>query len=188
MAISNNGIPQNPLVITDNLVGSRIFLGSTTPTNPVNGDIWIDSNPLNNAGKNPIANATISTSSTSFTVPSTYKDVCLILRGLSLSSAGNLIITLNSDITANYAGQIIGGGATTTALFSIPLTTASTQNIILTLQDTQDTTSWQMARLEGNNGSAILASGLYKTPVAISTINISSTSLISATSTVYGVN
>ena len=188
MAIANNGVPQNPLVITDNLVGSRIFLGTTTPSNPVSGDIWIDANPLNNAGKNAISATTVNSTTANFSVPSSYKDVCLILRNLSLSAAGNLLITLNSDTGSNYAGQVIGGSSITTALFSVPLTTATTQNLILTLQDTQDTSSWQMGRLEGNNGTAILAAGLYKTPVAISSITVTSTATISCSSTVYGVN
>lgn len=190
MAVSNNGVPQSPLVITDNLVGSRIFVGITTPSNPVNGDIWIDSNPLNNAGKNLTSTVTLGGGLTNLSVPSNYKDVCVVIRGLAVTSTSTLSILLNSDSASNYSGQLIGGSTISTALFQVPLTAnVSTNGLILTMQDTQDTLSWQLAKLEGNNGSIISSNALYKTSVAISSINLSvSAGTMGGTALVYGVN
>ena len=190
MASANGGMPQNPIVYTDNVAGTRVFIGTTTPSNPVDGDVWIDSNPLNNAGKNLVSQATLSGPTYNFAVPNSYKDVCLVIRGLTASASANLTIILNSDTGSNYAGTVIGGTTITNGLFQIPLTGSVTTNgLILTLQDTQDTVSWQMARLEGNNGSTIFSTALYKTAVAISSITITaSTGNLSGTALVYGVN
>lgn len=190
MAISNNGVPSNPINFTDSNPSSRVFIGTTAPTNPVNGDIWIDANPLNNAGKNLYSSVTLSGSTSNLSVPSIYKDVAIVIRNITASAGATLSITLNADTGSNYAGQVIGGSSVTTALFQVPLTAGTTTNgLILWMEDTQDVTSWQFASLTGNNGAVISTAALYKTPVAISTVNLTlSTGTMSGTALVYGVN
>jgi hypothetical protein len=190
MAINNNGVPSSPINFTDSNPSSRVFIGTAAPTNPTNGDIWIDSNPLNNAGKNLFSTVTLSGSAANLAVPSIYKDVAIVIRGITASASATLSVTLNADTAANYAGQVIGGSSVTTALFQIPLSANVTSNgLILWMEDTQDSASWQFASLQGNNGSIINTAALYKTPAAISTVNLSlSSGTMSGTALVYGVN
>lgn len=42
MAVTTNGAPQSPIITTDSRVGGRVFVGTTTPTAPLTGDVWID--------------------------------------------------------------------------------------------------------------------------------------------------
>lgn len=195
MAVSNNGVPTNPITYTDLNPSTRFFIGATAPTNQVNGDIWMDASPLNNSGKNAISTGTLTTGSTfTFSVPSGYKDAVIVLRNVTASAAANLTYTVNSN-TANYAGLSITGNGTSTALttglFSVPLAAGVTTNsLILTLQDTQDSTSFQMGRLEGATSYAILAAGAFTLAAALTTVTItlSAGTFTSAGYTVYGVN
>jgi len=193
MAVAKNGVPSSPLRFTDTNASSRLFVGTNTPSNPSDGDVWMNASPLNNAGKNLMSQVTLSGGTVNLAVNPSYKDVCIVIQGLTASAAANLTITLNSDGgtgSSDYAGAIIGGSTITSALFQVPLSSGVTTNgLIITLQDTQDTTSWQMGRLEGNNGTAIMAAGLYKSSVAISSVNlVLSTGSMSGTALVYGVN
>lgn len=194
MAVAKNGVPSSPLRFTDTNASSRLFVGVNTPSNPSDGDVWMNSSPLNNAGKNLMSQVTLSGGTVNLAVNQSYKDACIVIQGLTASAAANLTIYLNSDGSnggsSNYAGTIIGGQGFTTGLFQVPLSSGVTTNgLILTLQDAQDTTSWHMGRLEGNNGTAIMAAGLYKSSVEISSVNlVLSTGSMSGTALVYGVN
>ena len=86
MAVQINGQELGPIKFTDNKAGKTIHVGPDTPVNPVDGDVWIDSDALNNAGKNLIQSIPLTSGSTkSFTVSSDYKDVEIIIRNLELS-------------------------------------------------------------------------------------------------------
>ena len=87
MAITNNGQPQGPIQFTDATTGARVFIGGTTPTTPSAGDIWIDSDVQNNAGKNTISETTLSTATVALTIPNSYKDVWNC-KGYSCSRKG----------------------------------------------------------------------------------------------------
>lgn len=195
MAVSNNGVHTNPITYTDLNPSTRFFIGTTAPTNQVNGDIWMDASPLNNSGKNAISTGTLTTGSTfTFSVPAGYKDTVIVLRNVTASAAANLTYTVNSN-TANYAGLSITGNGTgaalTTGLFAVPLAAGVTTNsLILTLQDTQDTTSFQMGRLEGATSYAIIAAGAFTLAAALTTVTItlSAGTFTNAGYTVYGVN
>ena len=82
MAIQLNGQEIGPIKFTDDKPGKTIHVGPATPVNPVDGDVWIDSDALNNAGKNLLQTVDLSTggSSKTLNVSSSYKDVESIIR------------------------------------------------------------------------------------------------------------
>jgi len=103
MAIQQNGQPANPLVFVDNKPGTRIFVGETAPVGMVEGDIWLDSDVFNNAGKNLISVNSLTTGST-FNIPvvtDSYKDLYIVFRGVNVSANASLYINVNNNNT-NY--------------------------------------------------------------------------------------
>lgn len=103
MAIQQNGQPASQLVFVDNKPGTRIFVGETAPVGMVEGDIWLDSDALNNAGKNLISVNSLTTGST-FNIPvvtDAYKDLYIAFRGLNVSATASLFINVNNNNT-NY--------------------------------------------------------------------------------------
>lgn len=189
MAITNNGQPQGPIQFTDATTGARVFIGSTTPVTPAPGDIWIDSDVQNNAGKNAISETTLSTGSVALTIPNSYKDLCLVLKNVQLSGTADIVVRLNADSTgANYLGG--------SALHTIASVKAGGSNLItITIQETQALTP-KISRLEGVyiNSSNALASatgfGGYSQTTALTTINLSTSTgtFAGGTATIYGVN
>ena len=187
MAITNNGQPQGPIQFTDATTGSRIFIGGTTPTTPAPGDIWIDSDLQNNAGKNAISETVLSTNAVSLVVPSSYKDLCLVLKNVLVSTAADLVVKLNAD-SANY----VSGSALHTVS---NLKVAGSNLIIITIQETQAATP-KTSRIEGvyftnsNVATTLNAVNGYTQTSPISTINLSTSAgtFSGGTATVYGVN
>jgi len=189
VAITNNGQPQGPIQFTDAASGARVFIGGTTPTTPAPGDIWIDSDVQNNAGKNTISETTLSTASVSLTVPNSYKDVCLVLKNVQLSTNGDILVRLNADSTgANYLGG--------SALHTISSVKAGGNNlIVITIQESQALTP-KFSRIEGvyvnssNALASVTAAGGYSQTTSLTTINLATSTgtFAGGTATVYGVN
>jgi hypothetical protein len=83
---------------TDNLVGSRMFIGNTTPAYPVSGDLWVD----NSAGSAPNANFTTYTATggeTSVTVTYTVGYELVYLNGVKLVRGSDYVATTGTSIT-----------------------------------------------------------------------------------------
>ncbi len=189
MAITNNGQPQGPIQFTDATTGARVFIGGTTPTLPAPGDIWIDSDLQNNAGKNTISETTLSNNAVSLTVPNSYKDVCLVLKNVQLTTNADILVRLNSDSTgSNYLGG--------SALHTISAVKAGGSNlIVITIQESQALTP-KFSRIEGvyiNSSNALTSvnsAGGYSQTTALTVINLAtSTGTFSGgTATIYGVN
>ena len=88
MAVQINGQDVGPVKFTDDRPGKTLHVGLSAPLNPVDGDIWMDSDAQNNAGKNLIQVTDLSTGGSTKTciVSSDYKDVEIIIRGLNINS------------------------------------------------------------------------------------------------------
>lgn len=189
MAVQNNGQPLGPISFTDEYAGKRVFIGANQPTNPTDGDIWIDSDTQNNAGKNLISSTSLTGSTVNISVTSAYKDLYIVFRGVRPSATANLTMTLNSNST-NYQ--------TGTSLFSIAnlSSSATTNHWALEIVDVTDSTSFAWATLQGvytNSSSAVTmisSSNAFTLAAAITTLTLSlSTGTFSGgTALVYGVN
>ena len=190
MAIQNNGQPQGPVLFTDDKPGRRIYVGPNTPAGVVEGDVWIDSDPFNNAGKNFISGVNLLGSSASVSISFTaYKDVYLVFRGLGTSANGTITMTINNNTTDNVP--------TAAHLFSLPNVKAgvTTNHFELEIPDIITTDLFRWATLKGiytdssDAVSIIDTTAGIKNPAALTTLNISTSSgTLSGTALVYGVN
>ncbi len=149
MAIQLNGQEVGPVKFTDDKPGKTLHVGLVNPTNPVDGDLWIDSDALNNAGKNLIQtiDANTGTDSITFAVSPEYKDLHVVLRGLSNTLGGTVLIRTNGATT----GYLNAGGVATNAFFTVPFLKASVSvnQLQFTIYDAQHSASSMWGRLEG---------------------------------------
>ncbi len=198
MAVQINGQEIGPIKFTDNRVGRTIHVGPDTPVNPVDGDVWIDSDALNNAGKNLLQTIDLSTGGTSktCTVSYDYKDVEIIIRGLNINTAASLLIRLNADITASYS---TAANTITTSLFELDVIKPSITNafVKINVTDPSNSTSYKVAFLTASYVSnstnlpkliSTASSYLPVTPVSSVTLTLSTGLFIGGTVLVYGVN
>lgn len=190
MAVSNNGQPQGPIQFTDDRAGKRIFVGPNTPVNPTDGDVWMDSDILNNAGQNLISTVSLAgAASKDMSVLSLYKDTRVVFRGVQPSANATVTITVNDDLV-NYASG--------TAMFTISnfKSGVTTNHMVLDLPDTQDPASFEFGYLKGfytNSSNAITiidSTGIYTQTTALTkiTISVSTGTFTGGTALVYGVN
>ena len=198
MAIQLNGQEIGPIKFTDDKPGKTIHVGPATPVNPVDGDVWIDSDALNNAGKNLLQTVDLSTggSSKTLNVSSSYKDVEIIIRGLTITQIAAMTVLVNGDATASYADAV---GSAQSYLFSVGgiKPNVTTNHLRIVGIDTADTTSSLLGRMEGvytasgtNLPNIFLAYGVWTPVAAVSTIvlNLSAGAFSGGTVLVYGVN
>lgn len=197
MAIQLNGQEVGPVKFTDDKPGKTLHVGLVNPTNPVDGDLWIDSDALNNAGKNLIQtiDANTGTDLITFAVSPDYKDLHVVLRGLSNTLGGTVLIRTNGATT----GYLNAGGVATNAFFTVPFLKASVSvnQLQFTIYDAQHSASSMWGRLEGyyadsvsNLTSYVEIMGGQAPGVAVSSINISTIAgnFNGGTILVYGVN
>jgi hypothetical protein len=197
MAVQLNGQEVGPVKFTDDKPGKTLHVGLVNPTNPVDGDLWIDSDALNNAGKNLIQtiDANTGTDLITFAVSPEYKDLHVVLRGLSNTLGGTVLIRTNGATT----GYLNAGGVATNAFFTVPFLKASVSvnQLQFTIYDAQHSASSMWGRLEGyyadsvsNLTSYVEIMGGQAPGVAVSSINISTLAgtFNGGTILVYGVN
>jgi len=198
MAVQINGQEVGPIKFTDNLAGRTIHVGQTAPVNPIDGDVWIDADALNNAGKNLIQTIDLTTggSTKSCTVSSDYKDVAIIIRGLNISANASMTVRLNGDSTNSYSDS---AGASQTALFNVDGIKAGviTNLVKLSIEDAVNSTTSKIAKLEAlYTGSAtnvprlFLSWSAYIPTTALTSVvlTLSTGSFAGGTVLVYGVN
>lgn len=90
--------PVGTHVVTDGAVGTRVFVGNTTPSYPTTGDLWID----NSGGSAPNANFfsyTATGGETSVTVTYTVGTESVYLNGAKLLRGTDYIATSGTSIT-----------------------------------------------------------------------------------------
>jgi hypothetical protein len=149
MAIQINGQETGPVKFTDDKPGKTVHIGLASPSNPVDGDLWIDSDSLNNAGKNLLQtiDANTGTDNINFSVSSEYKDVHVVLRGLSTTIGGTVLIRTNTLTT----GYLNSGGVPSNAFFTVPFLKASVNinHLQFTIYDAQHSNAATWGRLEG---------------------------------------
>lgn len=90
--------PVGTHVVTDGAVGTRVFVGNTTPSYPTTGDLWID----NSAGSAPNANFfsyTATGGETSVTVTYTPGTESVYVNGVKLLRGTDYIATSGTSIT-----------------------------------------------------------------------------------------
>jgi hypothetical protein len=197
MAIQLNGQEIGPIKFTDSRPGKTIHVGPATPSNPVDGDVWIDSDQLNNAGKNLLQTIDLSTGGSvkTLTVSVDYKDLYVVIRNLNISATATMFVRVNNDIV-NYAN---GAGTSATELFNVTSIKAgvSTNNLGFSINDISDSTSYSWGKLEGvytpsvtNLPTIVNSYGSYTqtTPITSALISIGAATFVSGTILVYGVN
>ena len=114
MAVKLNGVDVGAIQFTDNRPGKTIHIGPFLPTSATDGDVWIDSDTQNNAGKNLLQTlnlATIVGRTVNLSINADYKDAYIVVRGLVLSANANLKVTCNNDnvsyTDASTAGTVL---------------------------------------------------------------------------------
>lgn len=198
MAVQINGQEVGPIKFTDNLAGRTVHVGQAAPSNPIDGDIWIDADALNNAGKNLIQTIDLSTggSTKSCTVSSDYKDVYILIRGLNITTNASMTVRLNGDSTSSYSDS---AGISQTALFNIDgIKSGVTTNLIkLNIEDAANSTTSKSGRLEAvYTGSAtnaprlFLSWAFYAPTTALTSVvlTLSTGAFAGGSVLVYGVN
>ena len=142
---------------TDNLVGRRTFIGTTTPAYPVAGDVWID----NSAGSAPNANFTTYTATggeTSVTVTYTVNYELVYLNGVKLVRGTDYIATTGTSITgltALVANDIVEVVSFTSFLVNgaVNLSTVTAKGDILAATGNSTITNVAV----GSDGSTLVA-------------------------------
>ena len=201
MAIQVNGQNVGPIKFTDDRAGKTIHIGPSTPINPVDGDVWIDSDVLNNAGKNLIQTIDLSTGGTTktCTVSPDYKDVEIIIRGLNISADASLFVRINGDITANYLDALNTSGTLSNALFTVDSVNSGSTNgfVKINVFDTTNTTTYKISTIEGSYVSSTTnlpkiisnsSSYLLTSLVTSVTLTLTAGTFAGGTVLVYGVN
>jgi hypothetical protein len=122
-------------IVTDNQIGSRVFLGNTSPSYPIAGDFWFD----NTQGASPTANLTTYTATggeTSVTATYTPGFEMVFLNGVKLVRGSDYTATTGTSITALgalVASDVVDvyGLTTATATGSVPLNTVTTKGDLI---------------------------------------------------------
>jgi len=197
MAIRLNGVDVGAIQFTDNRPGKTIHIGPFLPTSATDGDVWIDSDTQNNAGKNLLQTlnlATIVGRTVNLSINADYKDAYIVLRGLVLSANADLTVTCNNDLVS-YVDST--GNSTTHLLRVQSVKSAITSNkFIFKFEDVQDNQGYQLGTVEGvyrnaaNNVVPIFFAGawLQIQPVSSIQLTISAGGFTAGTVLVYGVN
>jgi hypothetical protein len=201
MAVQINGQEIGPVKFTDDKAGKTVHIGTAAPLNPIDGDLWIDSDALNNAGKNLIQTIDLSTggSTKSCTVSPDYKDVEILIRGLNISADASLLVRVNGDITTNYLDLLNANLGLSNALFTVDsINSGATNNFVkIDLFDTTNTTTYKLSKVEGTYVSSVTnlpriisnsSSYLLTSSVSSVTLTLSAGTFAGGTVLVYGVN
>lgn len=197
MAIQVNGQDIGPIKFTDDRGGKTIHVGPFLPNSAADGDIWIDADAQNNAGKNLVQSINLGSvvgQTVNVSVDADYKDYNLVFRNFTLSQNANVTFTVNNDVVS----YIDNTGTPSTALITVPNVKAgiTTNKFALNIADIQDSTSYSLAVLEGvyrnvaNNIIPVLTPGIWLQvqPITSVRISISAGGFAGGTLLVYGVN
>jgi hypothetical protein len=201
MAVQLNGQDVGPIKFTDNLPGKTIHVGLSSPINPVEGDLWIDADPLNNAGKNLVQTIDLSTggSTKTCTVSPDYKDLEIVIRGLNISADASLLVRINGDLTTNYLDLLNANLGLSNALFTVDsINSGSTTGFVkINVFDTANTTTNKLSKVEGSYVSSATnlpriisnsSSYLLTSLVSSVTLTLTAGTFAGGTVLVYGVN
>jgi hypothetical protein len=197
MAIRINGQEAGPIKFTDDRAGKTIHIGPFLPASAADGDVWIDSDTQNNAGKNLLQTlnlATIVGRTVNLSVNANYKDLYIVVRGLILSADADLLVRCNND----QVSYIDGTGATATEIVKIAAikSAITTNKFSFTFEDTQDNQGYSTCLAQGvyraanNTIFPILRAGVWLQVQPISSIQltISAGGFTAGTVLVFGVN
>jgi len=197
MAVKLNGVDVGAIQFTDNRPGKTIHIGPFLPTNATDGDVWIDSDTQNNAGKNLLQTlnlATIVGRTVNLSINGEYKDALIIIRGLVLSANADLNVTCNND-NVSYTDA---AGASATQILKVPNIKSgiTTNKFMFKFEDIQDNQGFQLGTVEGiyrnvaNNVVPIFFAGAWLQIQALSSVQltISAGGFTAGTVLVYGVN
>jgi hypothetical protein len=201
MAVQLNGQDVGPIKFTDNLPGKTIHVGLSSPINPVEGDLWIDADPLNNAGKNLVQTIDLSTGGSTKTcnVSPDYKDLEIVIRGLNISADASLLVRINGDLTTNYLDLLNANLGLSNALFTVDsIDSGSTTGFVkINVFDTTNTTTNKLSKVEGSYVSSATnlpriisnsSSYLLTSLVSSVTLTLTAGTFAGGTVLVYGVN
>ena len=197
MAVKLNGVDVGAIQFTDNRPGKTIHIGPFLPTSATDGDVWIDSDTQNNAGKNLLQTlnlATIVGRTVNLSINADYKDAYIVVRGLVLSANANLKVTCNND-NVSYTDA---SGASATQIVEVQNIKSgiTTNKFIFKFEDIQDNQGYQLGTVEGiyrnaaNNVIPIFFAGawLQIQPLSSVQLTISAGGFTAGTVLVYGVN
>jgi hypothetical protein len=197
MAIRINGQEAGPIKFTDDRAGKTIHIGPFLPTSAADGDVWIDSDTQNNAGKNLLQTlnlATIVGRTVNLSVNANYKDLYIVIRGLVLSADADLIVRCNNDVIS----YIDASGAQATEIIKLAGVKSgiTTNKFSFTFEDTQDIQGYATCLAQGvyravNNAIVpILRAGVWLQvqPISSVQLTISAGGFTSGTVLVFGVN
>jgi hypothetical protein len=197
MAVKLNGVDVGAIQFTDNRPGKTIHIGPFLPASATDGDVWIDSDTQNNAGKNLLQTlnlATIVGRTVNLSINADYKDAYIVVRGLVLSANADLTVTCNNDLVS----YVDSTASPTTYLLKVQSVKSAitTNKFIFKFEDVQDNQGYQLGTVEGiyrnaaNNVVPIFFAGawLQVQPLSSVQLTISAGGFTAGTVLVYGVN
>lgn len=188
----------------------RLAVGSTgqvlTVDTTIDGKIkW--ASPASGGGMTLISTTSLSGSSISLTsIPSTYKDLRIVVRSFKPSTDGNLYLRVNQDSNANRHFHSVSNDIYTGEAFSTTsINCSNTQDsgggdslITIEIFDYTNTTTWKLLNSSAitNNGTTVtnlnyrFGMGAYNQTSAISSLDIfpSSGTFTSGSLLLYGVS
>ena len=197
MAIRLNGQDVGAITFTDNRPGKTIHIGPFLPASATDGDVWIDSDTQNNAGKNLIQTlnlATVVGRTVNLSINQTYKDAIIVVRNLVLSANADLTVTCNNDLVS----YVDSTGNSTTHLLKVQSVKSgiTTNKFVFKFEDIQDIQGYQLGTVEGiyrnaaNNVFPIFFAGAWLQVQSLASVQltISAGGFTAGTVLVYGVN
>jgi hypothetical protein len=197
MAVKLNGVDVGAIQFTDNRPGKTIHIGPFLPASATDGDVWIDSDTQNNAGKNLLQTlnlATIVGRTVNLSVNADYKDLYIVVRGLVLSADADLLVRCNNDVVS----YIDSAGTTATEIVRLAAIKngITTNKYSFTFEDTQDTQGYTTCFAQGvyrnavNSIIPILRAGVWLQVQPLSSVQLTITAggFTAGTVLVYGVN
>jgi len=127
--------PVGTHIVTDGAVGTRVFVGNTTPSYPTTGDLWID-NTAGSAPNQTFFSYTATGGETSVSVTYTVGTESVFLNGTKLLRGTDYVATSGTAITgltALSAGDIVEVVWFTSFLVngSLPLSTVATKGDLI---------------------------------------------------------
>ena len=173
--------PVGTHIVTDGAVGTRVFVGNTTPSYPTTGDLWID-NTAGSAPNQTFFSYTATGGETSVSVTYTVGTESVFLNGTKLLRGTDYVATSGTAITgltALSAGDIVEVVWFTSFLVngSLPLSTVTTAGDLIV-----GTGASTVSRLGiGTNGQLLQSNGTTATWATISTSPWTSSAISGAT-------
>jgi hypothetical protein len=185
---------------------TRLAIGSTNQVLTVSGGVPTWATPSAAGGLTEIGTIDFSTATSFTSIPSTYVNLFVVVKGFGTTTSDNPRVRFNNDSGSNYSRTGIFGNASTNGAeasinvnqlnlsFQAGVPTSANNIFVLNIYDYKNTTSHKLFDMteKFNNGGGTdyfgFFSGYYKSTSAITSLDFSALSgTLQGSATLYGV-